>query len=269
MQCTNNLKQIALGVHNYHDALGIMPGGSGYDTNNHGTWIVDILPYIENKSIHRLFNLKQPMNAPVNEKAVTSRVEFFMCPSDPEIGKPVRDKRCTVKNNPAICTMTWYLASIGPTAPDNCPFCPLGATPSATNYCCQGARFGSYDQENSVGMFGRFPIGFKFKEVTDGLSHTLMAGETLPTHSIHAVLFAENYPLAPTNIPLNTMEGKGGVEDHNGQPYERVQGFKSLHSGGADFAMGDGSVRFINEFIDYKLYNALGTRAGKEVIEMP
>ncbi|MCC6124156.1 MAG: DUF1559 domain-containing protein [Pirellulales bacterium] len=269
MQCTNNLKQIGLGVHNYHDSLGIMPGGSGYATIRHGTWLIHILPYIENKSLFKMFNLKQPMNSVVNAKAVTSRVDYYICPSDPEAGKPVLNNRCTVQNNPEVCLMAWYLASLGPTCPVTCPFCPAGSSPSAANYCCQGDNLGSIVRENSVGMFGRYPVGFKFKEVKDGLSHTIMAGETLPTHSIHAVAFGENYPLAPTNIPINTMEGKGAPQDHNGQLYYRVQGFKSMHGGGANFAMGDGSVRFFNDFIDFKLYNALGSRAGKEVVEIP
>jgi prepilin-type N-terminal cleavage/methylation domain-containing protein/prepilin-type processing-associated H-X9-DG protein len=269
MQCTNNLKQISLGVHNYHDSLGIMPGGSGYGTNSHGTWLIHILPFIENKGIYKLFNLKQPLNSVVNAKAVVSRVDFYICPSDAEGGKPIMDNRCDGINNPSRCLAGWYLASMGPTEPDSCPFCPAGSTPSSTNYCCQGNNLGSGVREDSVGMFGRFPIGFKFKEVTDGLSHTIMVGETLPSHSIHAVSFNENYPLAPTNIPINTMEGKGAPQTHAGQLYYRTQGYKSMHGGGANFAMGDGSVRFFNEFIDYKLYNALGTRAGKEVAEIP
>jgi prepilin-type N-terminal cleavage/methylation domain-containing protein/prepilin-type processing-associated H-X9-DG protein len=269
MQCTNNLKQISLGVHNYQDSLGIMPGGSGYHTNSHGTWLIHILPFIENKGIYKLFNLKQPLNSVVNAKAVVSRVDFYVCPSDPEGGKPVMSNRCDVASNPTVCLAGWYLGCIGPTCPDTCPFCPAGSSPSTTNYCCQGDNLGSIVRENSVGMFGRFPIGFKFKEVTDGLSHTIMVGETLPSHSMHAASFNENYPLAPTNIPLNTMEGKGAPQTHAGQLYYRTQGFKSLHSGGANFAMGDGSVRLFNEFIDYKLYNALGSRAGKEVVEIP
>jgi prepilin-type N-terminal cleavage/methylation domain-containing protein/prepilin-type processing-associated H-X9-DG protein len=269
MHCTNNLKQIGLGVHNYHAALNRMPGGSGYNTNSHGTWLIHILPYMEDKGLYKLFDLKQPLNAAANMKAVTTPVGIFICPSDPDSGKPIMENRCDNSSNPTRCMAGWYLGSMGPTEPDSCPFCPMGSSPSAGNYCCQGNGLGSGEQRNSVGMFGRFPIGFQFVDVRDGLSHTFLAGETLPSHSIHAGAFNENYPLAPTNIPLNTMEGKGAPQTHAGQPYYRCQGFKSAHNGGANFVMGDGSVRFITEFIDYRLYNAIGTRAGKEAVEMP
>jgi prepilin-type processing-associated H-X9-DG protein len=93
-----------------------------------------------------------------------------------------------------------------------------------------------------------------------------MAGESLPGHSIHNCAFGENLPLAPTNIPINTMAGKDWAPSHDqppaGQPFGICQGFKSLHRGGANMLMADASVHFVNDFIDFALLNALGTRAG-------
>ncbi len=245
MQCSNNLKQIGLGLHSYHDARHVLPGGSGYGTEQHGTWLISILPYVEDKSLFKQFNLKRTLDDPVNQTAVTTPLAFLICPSDPDSRTPIMNNRCTHQNNPATCLAGWYLGCMGPTVPDNCVYCPAGSSPSPDNYCCQGSSLGSGVQTNSVGMFGRFPMGFKFRDVIDGLSHTIMVGEMLPSHSIHAVAFNENYPLAPTEIPLNTMEGKGETQSHSGQPYWLCQGFKSLHHGGANFAMGDGSVRIL------------------------
>jgi prepilin-type processing-associated H-X9-DG protein len=56
---------------------------------------------------------------------------------------------------------------------------------------------------------------------------------------------------------------------HSDNPHYKACGFKSRHPGGAQFAMGDGSVHFFSEYIDYKLYNELGTRAGKEPVTIP
>ena len=119
-------------------------------------------------------------------------------------------------------------------------------------------------------MFARYPVSVKFGEVTDGLSQTIMLGETLPGHSIFNGMYAQNFPLCPTHIPINTLISDNG-QDADGPGgtgwWQHTMGFKSLHPGGANFAMGDGSVQFLNDTIDYRLYNALGTIAGGEVAE--
>ncbi len=112
-------------------------------------------------------------------------------------------------------------------------------------------------------MFHRYPTVIRLTDVKDGLTNTFMAGETLPGHSIHNVAFGGNFPMAGTSIPMNVMEGEGGT-DHTTSPHYRVQGFKSLHPSGANMMMGDGSVHFVSETIDYQLYNELGTRDGGE-----
>jgi len=114
-------------------------------------------------------------------------------------------------------------------------------------------------------MFGRYPSGYRFADVRDGLSNTLMLGETLPAQCIYQGAYCINFPLAGTSIPMNTFE----VCDRRGGIHYRACGFKSMHSAGAHFALGDGSVRFVADSIDYRLYNELGTRAGREVVSVP
>lgn len=165
----------------------------------------------------------------------------------------------------------WYTGSMGPTRPDSCPFC-ADQTPSPENWCCQGWNLGTgagggYARGSSVGMFGRYrrPV-VRFEHVTDGLSNTFMVGETLPRQCSFFSAFSVNFNISPTNIPLNTLLSN---EENPLSNWARVCGFKSRHPGGANFVMGDGSVHFISETIDFRLYNELGTRAGGEVASVP
>jgi prepilin-type N-terminal cleavage/methylation domain-containing protein/prepilin-type processing-associated H-X9-DG protein len=263
MECKNNLKQIGLALHSYHAAHSSLPFASGYILAQTGTWAAFILPYLEQQPLYDRFDFNQDMKAPANQTAVTTVVPGYICPSDPAGTEPVLPNRCAYNPSPAMGL--WYPVCMGPTEPDRCDFCPE-PNPS---YCCQGKNYGTHEPYGGAGMFGRYPRGFRFADVADGLSGTIMAGETLPTHSIHNVAFGPNFPMCGTTIPLNLMEGKGDPQTHAGQPHWRVQGYKSLHPGGANLMLGDGSVRFFSEFIDYKLYNELGSRAGREVAEVP
>ncbi|MSU76698.1 MAG: DUF1559 domain-containing protein [Gemmataceae bacterium] len=99
--------------------------------------------------------------------------------------------------------------------------------------------------------------------MTDGLSNTFMVGETLPKGCTFMGLYSQNFPLSGTSIPLNHMED---AVDTN---WYRTCGYKSEHLGGANFAMGDGSVHFVAQTIDYRVYNELGSRAGGETCSLP
>ena len=262
IQCTNNLKQIALALHNYHEARGELPFASGYTVSQTGTWAAFILPQLERQDVYDRFDFNKNMKDPANRVAVTSVVSAYICPSDPVGSNPVLPYRCTFNPNPSMAL--WYPVCMGPTHPDQCFYCPE-PNPS---YCCQGGNYGTRPPNSTAGMFGRYPRGFRFADVTDGLSATIMAGETLPGHCIHNVAFGGNFPMAGTTIPINIMLGEGKTQ-HGPPKHWHTCGYKSLHPGGAMFAMGDGSVRFFSEYIDYRLYNELGTRAGDEVVTIP
>ncbi len=163
----------------------------------------------------------------------------------------------------------WYTACMGPTMPDNCSLCPADLqNPSPDNWCCQGWNFGTnggggYEEGNSVGMFGRHrrPV-VTWKKVTDGLSKTIMVGETLPEECSFFTAFSINFNVTPTTIPLNfrwTDEGAG-------RDWWLTSGYKSEHQSGANLSLGDGSVRFFEEGIDHRIYSAMGSRAGEEVV---
>jgi prepilin-type N-terminal cleavage/methylation domain-containing protein/prepilin-type processing-associated H-X9-DG protein len=269
MQCTNNLKQIGLGLHNYHSTSRTLPFGCGNYVGPPitGTWAAFLLPFIEQQTTYKLFDFTKSMQDPANYPAEKIAVAVYACPTDPASSDPILTNRWTLTQwSPCPMMGLWYPASMGPTHMDACDWCKEEPKPSATNYCCQGYSFGSFNPPgNAVGMFGRYARSFKFDEVTDGLSNTIMVGEGLPAQCIFHGAYSTNFPLSSTIVPLNTFEdGHGSWEN-----WWRTCGYKSLHPGGANFLLGDGSVRFFAESIDYRLYNNLGTRAGGEPVSVP
>jgi len=265
-QCQNNLKQIGLALLNYEDSRKTLPATSPYTQDDPfapgGTWIAEILPFMEQQNLYDRFDFTQRMTHANNAEAIKVVVDALICPSDPAGDQPVFTNRAAVGGvNPNIAFGLWYTASMGPTSNGNCSvYCPGQAGPD--NFCCQGGNYGTTPYRTSAGMFGRGPWGYKLREVTDGQSNTLMVGETLPEQCIYIAAHAPNFTVSGTTIPLNTYET---VLEAGGTHYTAC-GYKSLHVSGAQFAYGDGSVHFLQDTIDYQVYNALGSRAGGEVI---
>jgi len=276
LQCTNNLKQLGLAVHNYAESHGVLPYGSTYTTTRKAyTWVTAVLPQLERQAHYDLFDFNQDIRHANNAAAVKTRVPVLICPSDPAGVKGVLPARCQCcPGSPETSMAIWYPASVGPAYDNGCSFCP-NTTPSNTNYCCQGANYGA--SGNGPGMFFRWPISVLLDDVRDGLSNTIMLGESLPDQTIHNMAFCSNMPLAQTNIPINTMTpadkmpvvGATDAANHATNPHTQTIGYKSRHPGGALFALGDGSVHFLYDSIDFRLYNELGTRKGGEVVRLP
>jgi prepilin-type processing-associated H-X9-DG protein len=131
--------------------------------------------------------------------------------------------------------------------------------------CYGNSRAPCVQKGFGVGMFQRGPSesgghGKSIRAVTDGLTGTFMVGETLPGHCVWNCVFCLNFPITSTHIPINNMERDDGVP----QIYWRTSGYKSMHPGGVNMLMGDGSVHFVPATIDYFVYNELGTTAGGE-----
>jgi prepilin-type N-terminal cleavage/methylation domain-containing protein len=281
-KCVNNLKNVALALQNYHDVRKRLPGGSYYDPSGfpalplHLTWAGELFPYIEEDSLYAKFIRTLPIDSPANKAAVETPVNVYICPSDPLANTPLLTNRAGAgDNNPTASPGLWYVACSGPTDPDFCVF-GQDLVASPTNPTCQGCNWGTavggfcavYKGPFFAGMFGRDPRGIKFKEVSDGLSNTFMIGETLPGTSVYNGIHCHNNGVYPTHTPLNYPADDKGVQgfDGTGRP---AMAFKSLHPGGAHMAMGDASVQFVAETIDYLVWNALGTRAGAEVAALP
>ena len=273
-QCANHLKQIGLALHNYHETCGTLPYGAGYAGCQGGTWAAFILPYLEQQSVYDMFDFNKRIWDPANVAAVQTVIPTYICPSDAPDDPLLGGRHQVGWRNPGKSMGLWYPGSMGPTrdgvnSNDSCVYCPL-PPPSyccadTSNFgCCQRAMDGTL--RPGVGLFDRAVHPVRFAQVTDGLSNTLMAGETIPSQCTFNGAYNHNNPVAGTTIPINTMEEtRDGVDTL----WFRACGFKSRHPGGCNFVMGDGSVRFMAEISDYKLYNELGTRAGGEPVTPP
>jgi prepilin-type processing-associated H-X9-DG protein len=213
------------------------------------------------------------MNDALNIQWVRQVPPSYVCPSAESANQPVFDnRRDRAGANPQSRALgLYYAVSAGPLHQDTCnPLCP-DSTPKPSNYCCQGTNYGTNINDDSPGMFGRTDKKRAFKQVTDGLSNTFLMGETLPQCQYHAA-FGPNFSLAGTGIPLNTDQtcvANDLVSPPATTCHHLGCGFKSMHPGGVHFAMADGSIHFLNEAIDYRVYNALGTRAGSESVTLP
>jgi prepilin-type N-terminal cleavage/methylation domain-containing protein/prepilin-type processing-associated H-X9-DG protein len=241
-----------------------------------------------------------PNNPSSNYSIVENTIiQGLICPSDEAAGSPIFSDRWGTTGLAgggvsAAATQRaqglWYTASMGPTIPDQCSFGSNIAADKAR--VCMGCSFGRQDGGarcadcfNStkvgcvqkglyVGMFGRLESfkGRKFREVTDGLSKSFMAGETLPAHWVNNCVPCNTFPISGTNIPINTMEtdaNANGVVTGDSRRFWLTSGYKSMHPGGANMMMGDGSVRFVSDTIDYFAWNELGTTAGGETPAQP
>lgn len=284
MQCTNNLKQIGLSLHNYENANKTLPPGSGYGRPEKvPTWMVRLFPFFEQRGITTRYDFTQYANVEPNltlAKSVT--IPTLICPSDEAASQPILLNRQQDggSRNPVEAHGLWYTGSMGPTIPDRClfdtnpatlPFTCLGCaygtltaatgtTPETARTPCSPLHPGSVNNKDScAGIFCRRHTPTPLKTISDGLSNTFMVGETLPRHYVWNCVFCDNFPVSSTHIPPNSLTEK--YETNVDGNHARSSGFKSEHPSGLNMLMGDGSIHFISADIEYLTYNMLGSRA--------
>jgi len=286
-KCSNNLKQFGIGLHSYHDVnnrfppggqggvsadgqlRGLdQPGNSGQWDSDQGSWLVYVLPYVEQDALYKQINPQQNVFNSVGSKAGILSGKpppIWRCPSDDyELDRP----------------WTNYAGCLGPQ-------CLAGQCGSEPNQVwCQPENSGvgggvanmgytwSPDHGNSGsatyirGMFNRQGAVMLMSSMSgDGTSNTLLVGETLPAQHDHFTNvgwwhFNGGGVGAGTIVPINyRSDGQScSPPDRYRGNWNVAWGFKSKHTGGANFVLGDASVRFISQTIDHRTYQLLGCR---------
>jgi prepilin-type N-terminal cleavage/methylation domain-containing protein/prepilin-type processing-associated H-X9-DG protein len=262
MQCQNNLKQLALGVHNYISTFQAFPmSSSPWVNNNNGFgWIFRTLPYLEQESVYNQIIVYESGNMfagggllnPACRNAIASPVKTLYCPSDGSAlpGSPVETKMAQM--DPIKVTLTNYKGSMG----DN----RMGGGSSIH----QGREPDCHGSNPCPGIFFRnsFQGPVTLDHIRDGTSNTMMIGEDTPIENYHSAAFYANGDYASTHAPLNYVPKPSTPGD-----WWNVISFRSKHSGGANFAFADGSIKFITNDIDYtNVYKPLSTKNIGEVI---
>ncbi|MBN2577577.1 MAG: DUF1559 domain-containing protein [Pirellulales bacterium] len=253
--CLNNMKQIGLAFQQFEnankhypqgrkgcDGLTVVPCESvPYESRLGAHAFVMILPYLERapllktidiKTLHHLNSSFCPM-IPQNILAVSQRPAVFVCPSD--TAEPFL---CDITSDIRKATASYALVS--------------GTL---------GAEWGAHHVTKyyNNGMF-LYQLTIRPREVTDGLSHTLFCGEVYDGH-LESQLCTWSFgwrhqTLRATSNPINTRPGDLNYPNYNGQN----GAFGSRHRGGCHFVFGDARVDFLDENIDFQVYQALSTR---------
>ncbi|MGV3484451.1 MAG: DUF1559 domain-containing protein [Planctomycetaceae bacterium] len=265
MQCSNHLKQIGLGLHNYHASTDRLPFGIG-GTGRKYSALSQFLPQLEQSSVYEQIDFSKPFNHAANTQARLTEVPLFRCPSD--------------------------LQNAQPTAG------------GAVNYCPnKGASLLWQDPKADGVMF--FLSETQFRDILDGTTHTAAFAERMIGDGSNGMSSPEADTFLSSANPLTQddavqmcdavditdlanqfpqfmgspwIDGKHAYQHISG-PNARSCGFQpagkatmaasSRHTGGAYVLMCDGSVQFMTDSVDLITWRALGTRQGGETVALP
>jgi prepilin-type N-terminal cleavage/methylation domain-containing protein/prepilin-type processing-associated H-X9-DG protein len=299
MQCANNLKQLGIACHSYHDAVGAMPYGRKYDIWDTYTWTQLILPYIEQGNVYTGYvTLNQTPyatsypgpNGPIGNNATQraarhAQIKTFYCPSD---GGPYPNETNTTdygfyRGNYRACTGTgdMYGASIDTSGG------PWGR-----------GVFGVVKGQSVDPTAGTKSKGATIPGITDGTSNTLMLAEGIcPTVSgwggpIGSIIYGNmggglfTATLTPNSTSPDRIVGPCPQSQGDGTykaPCQSLGGnawwtpsaagahaaARSRHTGGVNAAMADGSIRFYSDSTSLAAWRAMGTSSNGEVVNLP
>jgi len=263
-QCINNLKQIGLALHGYHDVKKVLPPGgltvvnpAGGTTTEAGvSFHVPILPYLEQGNLEKGFNVTKGYRQAPNISLALFAVPVYFCPSSSVTKGNVGSEQSgssplggTYNFSPDFAYTTHYYGVPGP---KNGTLYPVDGITDANGGVATG---GILYRDSKV----------KLVQITDGTSNTLMVGE---------VAFEKNLPgyrmwIRGCSTSFTCGSFKNVTNPLNCCPFTGSTRFMDIsfgsnHSGGANFCFGDGTVRFLSNNINFAIYQAAATRDAGE-----
>jgi prepilin-type N-terminal cleavage/methylation domain-containing protein/prepilin-type processing-associated H-X9-DG protein len=287
-KCKNNLKQIGLAIHKYHDENNRLPSGHvelevPVGSGNYiyyQSWAIAILPNVEQLNLYQSYNNNVGNQDPVNQNFCKTFVPVYSCPSDPRINQIFAPETLAPNGGGQGNPQTLYMSG---------------------SYRCMTGQgdeigtntFGGFYNEvqaalarhpNGKGAFhgdgASGMVAERFVTVSDGLSNTLFIGEHITqTHFTRGPFWADSFnlyskgaswaPSVPTAYfrpDYDYCTTQMGPAPSSGSSNYCKYGWGAIHTGGINFLFGDGSVRSLNANIDPNVFIALSTIAGGEVI---
>jgi prepilin-type N-terminal cleavage/methylation domain-containing protein/prepilin-type processing-associated H-X9-DG protein len=303
LQCQNNLKQLGIAMHSFHDSNGKFPVGAHDDDNRSFSWRTWILPYIEQDAAYQMLvanalwippsmgggpngvsvDAAQPPWTEINTGApaamltvLKNPMKTYSCPADII---PNFDNDGFAKAS--------YCGNIGTvTVPGG-----TATNPGFAITTCAGTKGGVQNGVLLVADDNLSTWSVKMTDVSDGLSNTFLIGEVTVTPGLMSSgstsvnLSSGIFPIwagGNNNGNCNGLQGAGSVvrfvdtAPYNLNAKTGTAGtlgatdmtFGSQHTGGANFLLGDGSVRFVNDGVDAQVYKAYGSRNGGEALSL-
>jgi prepilin-type N-terminal cleavage/methylation domain-containing protein/prepilin-type processing-associated H-X9-DG protein len=272
LSCQNNLKQIGVALQNFHAAHESFPPGSratGVEAC-YDNWAIAILPFMEQDPLYHLFDPTKRNEDPANDGVRTARVTMFVCPSDPSGSEPA---------NP----------SGGPGSgsrymPSN--YKGVEGVSDGTHYFDRWDDAAWLINNRHKPWLGALHVtqsqvelaAERIDTITDGTSNTLLVGEySTTTAQSHRAYWAYAYWEWSLSAVSQTPDGEpapyillpdfDNCSQQEANPAKSAckRGWSSLHLGGINFVMCDGSVRTVSRTIDMRLLEGLATIAGGEV----
>lgn len=253
-----------------------------------GGWIVEVLPQLEQQPLYARFKpylngmwaygQKTGLNANVPDlrEALKSQPAILNCPSNELVGP--RDDQypfsstSQVTGAPVAVAVTHYKGNAGDGSFEfqSPPRAPAGFWTYNPFDNCYRSGIDCY------GIFWRYTYargGVKLKEITDGTSNTLLMGEASPEDG-NSPAWSSDGDWALTGVELNwnwkasgeCLDSSGNLNTGGVRCYSQMRGFRGYHVGGVNFALVDGSVKFISDNITHTTLRYLSTKAGDETI---